>query len=66
MANSNIGCRSNKTVLVDPNAFDGQSSSSNVSVPLEDLSIMVELKTAKKARTILTTDKTGGGTAQSS
>lgn len=52
-----VGCKTGKTVLVDPNMFDGQSSSSNMSVPLEDLSISVELTTERKARTILTTTK---------
>ena len=58
---SKTSCTSsgNRTRLVDPNTFDGQSSSSNISVPLEDLSIMVELSTTKKARTILTTSKEG-------
>lgn len=59
MVNNKIGCSSNKTVLVDPNNFDGQSSFNNISVPLEDLSILVELVTNKKARTLLTTQKTG-------
>ena len=54
MENS-VGCSNGKTILIDPNAFDGQSSSNNFSVPLEDLSIMVQLETKKKARTILTT-----------
>ena len=49
-----IGCSANKTILVDPNKFGGQNSSSNISVPLEDLSIYVQLETTKKARTILT------------
>ena len=46
-------CSAGKTILIDPNKFDGQSSSSNISVPLEDLSIFVQLETTKKARTIL-------------
>ena len=58
MANR-TSCKSGtgKTILVDPNKFDGQDSSTNVSVPLEDLSITVELTTERKARTILTTTK---------
>jgi len=54
-----IGCSAGKTILVDPNNFDGHSSSSNISVPLEDLSIYVQLETTKRARTIL---QTGGQT----
>jgi hypothetical protein len=49
----NIGCRSGKTIVVDPNKFDGMDSSNNVSVPLEDLSIFVQLETKKRARTLL-------------
>lgn len=55
MESSQTGCNNGKTYLVDPNKFDGHSSSSNISVPLEDLSITVQLETKKKARTILTT-----------
>ena len=59
MANNEqrIGCKVGKTTLVDPNTFDGQSSLSNVPVPLEDLSISVELTTERKARTILLQNK---------
>lgn len=53
MANR-IGCRTEKTVVVDPNMFDGQNSSSNVSVQLDDLNISVILETFKKGRTVLT------------
>lgn len=56
MANNKIGCSAGKTSLVDPNAFDGQSSVSNMFVPLEDLSIYVQLETHRKARTVLTSD----------
>ena len=59
MANNSVGCSAGKTILIDPNKFNGQNSSSNMSVPLEDLNISVELTTGKKARTILTTDKSG-------
>ena len=52
MANK-ISCSSKKTLLVDPNDFDGQNLLNNISVPLEDLSIYVQLETTKKARTIL-------------
>ena len=55
MENKKIGCSAGKTILVDPNMFDNQSSLSNISVPLEDLSISVQLTTEKKARTVLTT-----------
>lgn len=50
---SNIGCRSGKTIVVDPNNFDNQGFNSTVSVPLEDLSISVQLETTKRARTVL-------------
>ena len=57
MANeTRIGCSAGKTTLVDPNAFDGQSSISNIFVPLEDLSIYVQLETQRKARTVLTSE----------
>lgn len=66
MANDEkIGCSVGKTILVDPNDFDGHDSSSNMSVPLEDLSISVELTTERKARTILLQTKEKG-TAESS
>jgi hypothetical protein len=54
--NTRIGCSAGKTTLVDPNAFYGQDSSSNMFVPLEDLSIYVQLETQRKARTVLTSD----------
>lgn len=59
MANNSVGCNAGKTILIDPNAFDGHNSSNNISVANEDLNISVELTTGKKARTILTTDKNG-------
>jgi hypothetical protein len=65
MANNIIGCSTAKTTLIDPNAFDGQDSSTNISVPLEDLTISVELNTRKRARTILTTTQTAGSTSDS-
>jgi hypothetical protein len=52
MANR-IGCEAGKTKIIDPNAFDGQDSSNNIPVPLEDLNISVSLTTFKKGRTIL-------------
>lgn len=64
MANSKIGCSVGKTSLVDPNSFYGQNSSSNMSVPLEDLSINVELRTFKKGRTVLSASN-GDGQADS-
>lgn len=61
MENKNKCCKSSeKTMIVDPNKFDGHDSSNNISVPLEDLNISVELKTYKRGRTILTTDKSVG------
>jgi hypothetical protein len=52
MAN-NTSCSAGRLTLIDPNAFDGQSSESNVPVQLEDLTIYVELTTTRKSRTIL-------------
>jgi hypothetical protein len=49
-----IGCQANGLKIVDPNNFDGQSSSSNFSVATEDLNISVVLRTKKKGRTVLT------------
>lgn len=53
----------NRLNLIDPNDFENQYASGmfgdtkyNMSVPLEDLSITVELKTTTKNRTILTTE----------
>ena len=60
MANNRIGCSNNKTTLVDPNLFEGQSSSNNISVPLEDLNIWVQLDTYKKGRTVLTAESKKG------
>lgn len=62
MGDNNIQLIGNRLRLIDPNNFDNQYAGGvfsdtryNMSVPLEDLSIIVELKTSKKARTILTT-----------
>ena len=63
---SKIGCRSGKTTLIDPNSFQGQDSSSNIPVQLEDMSISIELTTTKKGRTILTSSGTNGGSSDSS
>lgn len=67
MENKKTGCSGGKTIVIDPNTFDGHDSMSNVSVPLEDLSITVQLETKKKARTILTTSgvKNIGNSSQS-
>ena len=54
--NNKIGCSAGKTTIVDPNNFDGHDSSSNISVPLEDLNISVVLRTFRKGRTVLTDD----------
>lgn len=54
--NNKIGCSAGKTTVVDPNNFDGHDSSSNMSVPLEDLNISVVLRTFRKGRTVLTDD----------
>jgi IS1 family transposase len=51
-----------KTKMVDPNLFYGQSSSNNISVPLEDLTIVVELNSIKRARTVLTSTSTSSST----
>jgi hypothetical protein len=65
MANNRIGCSSGKTKLIDPNNFYGQSSSNNMSVPLEDLTISVQLSTNKKGRTVLSSNN-GVKTTQNS
>jgi hypothetical protein len=65
MANNRIGCSSGKTKLIDPNNFYGQDSSNNMSVPLEDLTISVQLTTMKKGRTVLSSN-IDTNTAQSS
>ncbi len=64
-----IGKRIN---LIDPNEFEYQYAAGmfgdtnyNMSVPLEDLSIMVELKTQSKSRTVLNT-KNNNNTAVNS
>ncbi len=52
MAKETIGCSSRKTKLIDPNDFVGHSSD-NFFVPLEELTISVQLKTTKRGRTVL-------------
>ena len=66
MANKKIGCSAGKTTLIDPNNFDGHNSGTNISVPLEDLNISVQLSTFKKGRTLLTTQSNGKSTGESS
>ena len=62
MANNNIKEDNGRLKLVDPNTFEYQSTGStfdsnyNMSVPLEDLCIVVELKTTEKTRTILSSN----------
>ena len=51
-----IGCRTDKIKIIDPNDFMGNDSSSNVSVPLEDLTISVVLRTKRKGRTVLSSE----------
>jgi hypothetical protein len=58
---SKIVNNSNRIKLIDPNNFDNQFNLNtgkeyNMSVPIEDLSIIVELKTTSKSRTILRTN----------
>jgi len=53
---SSVSCRSGKTILVDPNKFENQGFYDNMSVPLEDLNIFVQLETTKRARTVLIDD----------
>lgn len=51
--------RLNDDYIIDPNSVDGQDSSSNFFVPYEDLTILVELSTQKKSRTLLKTNSAG-------
>ena len=64
MADNNIMNTIGRFQLVDPNKFQNQSSTGlfgdpnyNISVPNEDLSIIVELVTQTKNRTLLNTNK---------
>ena len=59
MDNQIIGCRTNKTIVIEPNNLDNQGLYSNLSVSLEDLSIYVQLETTKRARTLLTSNGKG-------
>jgi GH24 family phage-related lysozyme (muramidase) len=61
MANK-TSCKAGRTRLIDPNSFDGQSSSSNVPVQLEDLNISVQLETFKKSRSVLIADNSNSRT----
>lgn len=64
--NGRIGCEAGRTKIVDPNDFNGFNSSSNMSVPTEDLNISVILRTSRKGRTVLSTDKDKNMTSTSS
>lgn len=59
-----IGCNSSGLNIVDPNAFDGINSSSNISVATEDLNISVVLRTSRKGRSVLTKEQ-GQSTSES-
>jgi hypothetical protein len=70
MADKNIR-QAGRIQLVDPNDFQYQTNTSmfgdtnyNMSVPLEDLCIIVDLKTKTKARTILNTTNNKNSTIQ--
>lgn len=63
---SKIGCQTGRVTIIDPNKFDSHNSSSNMSVPLEDLNISVTLKTFRKGRTVLSKDDSGGSRESSS
>lgn len=79
MANKNTnnigdcGCTNKKTTMVDPNKFYDSNTTSdykninlnNFSVPLEDLSVMVELTTTRKNRTVLTIGGKDGSMSES-
>lgn len=68
------GCTNKKTSMVDPNRFFTSDNSTdykninldNFSVPLEDLSVFVELTTTRKNRTVLTLGGKNGGFESSS
>lgn len=60
MENNKISCRNGRVKIVDPNDFGNVSSSSNIPVNNEDLTISVVLSTFKKGRTILTANKEAG------
>lgn len=67
--NTNIKYIGKRIKLIDPNDFSNQYSGNvfgdakyNLSVPPEDLSIIVELKTNTKGRTVLTTQNSSNAT----
>lgn len=63
-----ISCRSGRTKVIDPNSFQGQLSSSNIPVQLEDLNISIQLETYKKGRSVLSAQSNGssnGNTVES-
>jgi hypothetical protein len=53
-------CSCGKTSLINPNAFQIHDKITSTPVPLEDLTIYVELQTRKKGRSVLITNKQGG------
>ena len=53
-------CYCGKTSLINPNAFQIHDKITSTPVPLEDLTIYVELQTRKKGRSVLITNKQGG------
>lgn len=55
-----IGCSTGRVTIVDPNNSNGFNSSSNMSVPLEDLNLSVVLRTFRKGRTVLSKEDNGG------
>jgi hypothetical protein len=61
MANK-VSCKAGRTRLIDPNSFEGQLSSSNIPVQLEDLNISVQLQTFKKSRSVLIADNSNSRT----
>ena len=53
-------CETGKTYLINPNLLFGQEvGDNNVSVPIEDLNIYVELTTSKKSRSIIDVGEEG-------
>jgi hypothetical protein len=66
MASDKISCQVGKTVVIDPNDFNGHNFGDNVPVSQEDLNIYVQLDVFKKGRTVLTAQKDGVNTAESS
>lgn len=52
--NGCVGCLHGKTIIVDPNKIQGQTPNDGFFVQPEDLSILVDLTTRKKSRSIIT------------